>query len=373
VGEGRAGTVERDAALVRGLVDWFGREARRLPWRRRGRASRRDAYETLVSEVMLQQTQVERVAPAFERFVARFPDIGALARAREQSVLAAWNGLGYYRRAKHLHGAARAIVREHGGEAPRSSADLQALPGIGRYTAGAIASIAYDEAASLVDGNVGRVLLRIEGRAGSIADRETERWAWQRADELVKTTDGLGLSVGDFNESLMELGATVCTPRGASCGRCPVRGYCRARAEGKQEEIPSAKPRAKRRALYCASFVVWEGARVLVEQRGEQGLWREMWQAPTVESDAPVDAAAMARELLGADGAEHAGAFTHVTTHRDVHFDVWRASGRVAKGMGAAGSTLRFVTTARARALPMSNAQRRVLFELGAGEKERTR
>ena len=370
MGEERAGTVERDAALVRGLVDWFGREARRLPWRQSGRASRRDAYETLVSEVMLQQTQVDRVVPAFERFMARFPDIGALARAREQSVLSAWNGLGYYRRAKHLHGAARAIVREHGGEPPRAAAALEGLPGIGRYTAGAIASIAYDEAAPLVDGNVGRVLLRIEGRPGSIGQRETERWAWERAGDLVKTAHGAGLSPGDFNESLMELGATVCTPRGAACGRCPVSAHCRARAEGRQEEIPSPKPRAKRRAMYCASVVVWDGGRVLVEQRGVEGLWRGMWQAPTVESDSPVDGAALAGELLGREpDAEWAGTFTHVTTHRDVHFEVWRVP-RGAKATISETATSRFVTAARARRLPMSNAQKRVVFEVGSGGKE---
>jgi adenine-specific DNA glycosylase len=166
-----------------------------------------------------------------------------------------------------------------------------------------------------------------------------------------------------LNESLMELGATVCAPRGAACGRCPVAGLCKARAEGKQEEIPSPKSRARRKALHCVSVVVREGdeggARVLVEQRGAEGLWREMWQAPTLESETPVDGAAFAREVLGDGSARLVGAFGHMTTHRDVRFEVWAGDARAETGRG------RFVSVARARKLPMSSAQQRILFELG--------
>jgi len=190
----------------------------------------RDPYFSLVSELMLQQTQVARVIEKFTEFVGRFPTVEALARADEGGVLAVWSGLGYYRRARHLHRAAREIVARFEGRVPTTVEELMTLPGVGRYTAGAVASMVFGRAEPLVDGNVARVLVRIEGRECSAA--EGVAWAWERAGELVRIAEAPKgqsakrslLGPGVFNEGLMELGAVVCVPRGPRCGVCPVRG-----------------------------------------------------------------------------------------------------------------------------------------------------
>ncbi|MCH8270606.1 MAG: A/G-specific adenine glycosylase [Planctomycetes bacterium] len=354
-----------DVAVARALTTWFRRHGRVLPWRVRGRSSRRDGYRTLVSELMLQQTQVSRVLAHYEAFVARFPDVRTLAHAREQSVLAAWSGLGYYRRAKHLHGAAKMIHHEHQGRVPCDVASLGRLPGVGAYTAGAVASLAFDRPEAIVDGNVSRVLQRLNGRRESAADAGA--WAWAAADALVRSACAVGLSPGDLNEALMELGATVCTPRGPRCGACPVRDRCVARASGSQEDIPLPKPTSPRRRLHCASVVAVDGrGRVLIEQRGPDGLWADMWQAPTLERlDRPPTRSELAEYVLGraADAGmlRRAGGFEHQTTHRRVRFVVYTARS-VPAGDG------RVLKSSRAlSAIPISNAQRKVLAMAGVG------
>ena len=354
-----------DATVARALTAWFHRHGRELPWRVRGRSTRRDPYHTLVSEFMLQQTQVSRVLAYYEAFVARFPDVGTLARAREQSVLAAWSGLGYYRRAKHLHGAAKMIDREHHGRVPRDVESLRQLPGVGAYTAGAVASLAFDRPEAIVDGNVSRVLQRLHGRPESAADANA--WAWAAADALVRSACAVGLSPGDLNESLMELGATVCTPRGPRCGACPVGDRCAARASGSQEDIPLPKRTGLRRRLHCASLVATDGrGRVLIEQRGPGGLWADMWQAPTLErDDRSPTRSELAEYALGraADAGllTRAGGFDHQTTHRRVRFVVYTAR-------GVPASDGRMLKSRRAlSSVPISNAQRKVLGLAGAG------
>jgi A/G-specific adenine glycosylase len=204
----------------------------------------------------------------------------ALAEASEHDVLAMWAGLGYYRRARNLHAAAKTVVEQFGGAMPRDLAQLKQLPGIGPYTAGAIASMAGGERVALVDGNVVRVLLRVEGREGNAGDPATMKWTWQRAEELVLHAH----DAGAFNEALMELGAIVCTPVNPACGACPIREHCRARAEGRQESIPSPKTMVAKTTLHCAAIVITsETGQVLMEQRGESGMWAAMWQVPTLE------------------------------------------------------------------------------------------
>ena len=193
----------RDAAIVRALCGWFRRKARDLPWRRR-----RTGYTALVAEAMLQQTQVARVVERYRAFLRRFPSVRVLAEAREQQVLAEWQGMGYYRRARNLHAAAKMIVRDFGGRVPRTADKLRKLRGVGRYTAASIASIVYGERTPLVDGNVQRVLARLDARPGRAQDPKLVKWAWRRAAELVELVD----SPGSLNEGLMELGAVVCTP-----------------------------------------------------------------------------------------------------------------------------------------------------------------
>ncbi len=357
-----------DARLARRLVDWFRAHARDLPWRRVGPDGRRDPWRVLVSEAMLQQTQVSRVLEKYDDFCARFPTPEKLARAREQSILAAWSGLGYYRRARYLHQAAKRIVREHGGRVPEDPEALRELPGVGRYTAGAVASLAFGRPAPIVDGNIARALLRLEGREGAADDRETMEWAWARAEALVGAAEGLG-EVGAFNEALMELGALVCAPAAPKCLGCPLSEMCRARAEGRQEEIPRAKKRARRRTTHHATVVVTDRRdRLLLERRPETGLWAGMWQAPTIEREEAPASAEDLKALLAEAGVRldlgdaPKERFDHATTHRLVRFAVWRAEAPA--GGEAAGR--RWVGRSAAGRLALANPHRRILLERGA-------
>lgn len=243
----------------RALLRWYDTKRRALPWR-----ESRDPYRIWISEIMLQQTRVAAVIPYYERFLGRFPDVRSLARAHEPAVLAAWSGLGYYRRARHLHAAARMIAR---GEFPRTSDALRELPGIGRYTAAAIASIAFGERCAVVDGNVERVLSRVCARA-------LNGDSWPIAESLVSRT-----RPGDFNQAMMELGATICTPKAPQCGACPVSRFC-----GTRGEHPVSKPVPRKRATLTYALCV-RGDRVLLVQRSkEAGLMPGMWELPQVPS-----------------------------------------------------------------------------------------
>src|SRR5688500_13285875 len=194
-------------AMVRRLTEWYRRTRRDLPWRVPPGA-RPDPYHVLVSEAMLQQTQVATVVPYFRRFIERFPTIADLARADEQDVLRMWQGLGYYTRARNLRAAAQAVVRDFGGELPRDLDSLLRLPGVGRYTAGAVATLAFDEPAAIVDGNVVRVICRLDRFESDPREKATSELIWRRAEQIVPAR-----RAGDFNSALMELGATICTPR----------------------------------------------------------------------------------------------------------------------------------------------------------------
>lgn len=348
-----------DRLLARLLVRWFRAAARDLPWRHAARpdlsASARDPYRSLVSEAMLQQTQVSRVIEKFEPFLARFPSVFDLARASEDDVRAAWSGLGYYRRAALLHRAARAIVDRHDGVVPRTLDELRALPGVGRYTAGAIASIVFHQPAPAVDGNVIRVILRLEGAREPASPRQREARVWARADSLARATD----HPGELNEALMELGATICTPAAPRCDDCPLSRQCRARALGLQRDIPPAKKQAQRLTLYHAVVLVRDArGRTLVEQRPASGLWARMWQAPTIERpDRPATQAELKRTLK-LRTIEPAERFEHATTHRAVRFDVWRATlaPRASPTRGA------WKTADEIAGLALSNPQRRLLL-----------
>lgn len=348
----------RDADIVRLLRAWFAAHARDLPWRAVGADGRRDAYAALVAECMLQQTQVARVLERFAPFIERFPTADALARAPEDDVLAAWAGLGYYRRARMLQGAARAIAERFGGRVPDAAADLRSLPGVGRYTAGAIASIVFGHCEPIVDGNVRRVLARLEARAD--ATPANDDWAWTRAGELVAQA-GAGVGAATFNEGLMELGATVCTPKAPRCGACPLASVCAARAAGSPERFPAPKAPAARRSIWCATLVLTDPAgRLLVEQRPGKGLWASMWQCPTIESpDAPPGAPALAGHAGVPEAAlRPVGAFRHTTTHRDVEFEVYAARVAAARA-GASGR--RWVAPEDLSGVALSNAQHRAI------------
>jgi A/G-specific adenine glycosylase len=261
--------------LAKRLLNWYAHHQRALPWR-----GTTDPYRIWVSEIMLQQTQVETVRPYYARWMAQFPTVEALAAAPQQAVLAAWEGLGYYSRARNLHHAAQVVMAEHGGTLPRTVAALRALPGIGRYTAAAIASIAFGADAAVLDGNVKRVLARVFDVREDVKAPAGEARLWALAESLVPAG-----RAGDYNQALMDLGATICTPRTPACLLCPLRELCAALRLGVQHERPV---RAERRPLperSLAAGVVWKRGRVLIAQRAARGLLGGLWAFPAVELD----------------------------------------------------------------------------------------
>jgi len=298
------------------ILSWYRKHKRDLPWRRT-----RDPYAIWVSEIMLQQTRVETVLPFYERFLRRFPDVRSLARARESQVLAAWSGLGYYRRARNLHAAARAVARDHAGRLPEDRASLLELPGIGDYTASAIASIAFGRAAAAVDGNVIRVLARIGGLSGRRDSTSLRAAVTASAESLAK-----GPRPGDWTQALMELGATICLPREPLCVRCPASRFCVARRGGRPEQFPEAKsdaaPRVERRVV----LVAMSGRRVLLvpDEADERATWTLPY-ARLGASTASQAARGLLSRLVGSAGPspDRAGSFRHRTFSHSLTYEIW--------------------------------------------------
>jgi A/G-specific adenine glycosylase len=257
-------TARQLPGLRRALLTWYDQNRRDLPWR-----NTRDPYRIWVSEIMLQQTRVAAVLLRYESFLRRFPAVSKLAAARQASVLAEWSGLGYYRRARSLHAAAKVIVRERGGEFPKTAEDWRLLPGVGRYTAAAIASIAFDQPVAVLDGNVERVLRRLLGSRGRNAE------SWKAADALLDRA-----RPGDFNQSMMELGAVVCLPSQPRCSECPVRAFCRTRGSA---NLANGKARQQKREV--TYWLTRRADSVLLVQRDEEySLMPGMWELPEVRS-----------------------------------------------------------------------------------------
>lgn len=300
---------------------------------------------------MLQQTQVATVEGYFRRFVAAFPTLGDLALADEQEVLRLWQGLGYYRRARNLHQTAREIIARFDGHVPRDVATLLQLPGIGRYTAGAIASLAYGVRAPILDGNVARVLCRLYCIEDDPRTKQTSERLWDLAGQILPMR-----RVGDFNSALMELGATVCTPRTPSCLTCPVRDHCLAADRGLQDRVP--RPRTRRdvpteRRVVMVVERQRDGRReVAIEQRPPRGRWASLWQFPTFEQASPV---VLARRLeLDAAKPRRLGLIRHLLTHRRYEFDVYAVpAGDRDLADGPAGGR-RWVTDSELDRFPLS-------------------
>jgi A/G-specific adenine glycosylase len=302
------------------LLKWYAHHRRDLPWRPSPdapRGARVDPYHVLVSELMLQQTQVATVIPYYRRFLERFPTVQSLAEADEQDVLRLWQGLGYYSRARNLHRAAKTVVSELKGKFPQNAQLLRELSGVGRYTAGAVASIAFDEPAPIVDGNVARVLARVDQIEKQLDRPEVRDQLWARAEELV-----VGERPGDFNSAMMELGAMVCVPRGPKCLVCPVAKHCEALAAGLQEKLPLPKKRAATPLLRRDVICVTHKGKWLIEQRPAKGRWASMWQFVTVQANGKKPRAA---EVIGCEvkGMKRLGLVTHGLTHRRYEFAVY--------------------------------------------------
>jgi len=314
----------------RALLAWYDKNRRDLPWRipfsRPARGScptTPHPYQVLLSEAMLQQTQVATVIPYFHRFLARFPTLSDLASADQQEVLRLWQGLGYYSRARNLHACAQKVMTDHDGEIPSEVDALLNLPGIGRYTAGAIASLAYDRRAPILDGNVMRVLCRIDQIETDPRERAIQARLWSRAKEILPQR-----RVGDFNSALMELGAMVCTPKNPQCPVCPVNQHCQAAASGIQDRIPIPKkskpiPRHVRYVL-C----IRHSQHFLIEQRPSKGRWGGMWQFKTLQATKPRLTTSQLKAHLGltVSPPRRLGVIRHSLTHRHYEFDAYEAN-----------------------------------------------
>lgn len=350
-------------ALRDALLAWFDASARDLPWRRT-----RDPYAIWVSEIMLQQTRVETVRGYYERFLARFPDAPSLARASEDEVLAAWSGLGYYRRARLLHAGVREVVARYGGRVPEDATARLALPGVGRYTAGAIGSIAFDREEPIVDGNVARVLCRVHAIETPLGRADTEARLWAEAEALAR-----GPRPGALNQALMELGATVCAPARPACDRCPIAARCAAKARAGTDVLPVPRARRAPTAVSMVAVVARTAEGALAMVRGEGSLFGGLWGVPMREGRG----LAAAREALRELGVEARvsprarGELEHVLTHRRLTVRVFVAEHVVALGararavrpedlsaLGTSALTHRVLALAPVRAAARSRAAR---------------
>ncbi|HET9439214.1 MAG TPA: A/G-specific adenine glycosylase [Longimicrobiales bacterium] len=311
------------------LLAFYDAQHRKLPWR-----ASNDPYRVLVSEFMLQQTRVETVIPYFQRWLARFPDVDALADAQPNEVLKHWEGLGYYSRARNLQRAAQMVREQHNGAVPSNYAELKALPGVGDYTAAAVASISYAAPHAAVDGNVKRVLSRLldlelpslpqlQKHASTLLDRRRP---------------------GDFNQAMMELGATICTPRAPACTICPVKRLCRARRNNTVALRPAAKPKTALPHEQTNTLVAVHDGQTLVVQRPEIGLLAGLWEFPSVDNVA---------------GCAHIGDVMHTFTHKRITYKVYVTGGR-ARAPAPALARARWIPFSQLNQLAMPTAQRRV-------------
>jgi len=346
---------------ARRLLGWFAANARDLPWRKI-----RDPYPVLVSEVMLQQTRVETVIPAFLRWMDRFPDIPSLAEAGHEEVLKAWEGLGYYARALNLHRAARLILERHGGQLPREDEKLLALPGVGRYTAGAVLSLAFDLPRAAIDGNVERVLCRLLDVETPAKDRRSQARFETFIRELMAEN-----SPRQVTEALMELGALVCLPGNPRCSDCPFEEDCLARQRKTVSERPVPRKRTPSQAIQAAVAVLTDGRRVFLQKRPPSGLMANLWEFPggkLEEGETPYQA--LKRELfeelgIRIRGGRKAGTLRHSYTRFTVTLHVFFVQvadvSKLLPPGALEGRPAGWFTPREARSLPMPAANAKIL------------
>jgi A/G-specific adenine glycosylase len=346
--------------LARLLLDWYERSARRLPWR-----GIQDAYATWVSEIMLQQTRVETVVPYYQRWMALFPTVQALAAAPEQGVLKAWEGLGYYSRARNMHKTARLVVERFGGQFPEDPGALRSLPGIGPYSAGAIASIAYGVDAAALDGNIRRVLARIFDVSIPARSPEGEARLWSLAADNLPAG-----RAGDYNQALMDLGASVCTPRTPACLICPVMSLCLARERGVQELRPVLARKAPIPHYVVTAAILSREGRLLIARRPEKGLLGGLWEFPGGKLQEGEDLPACLRreidEELGVQIAvgDEFGVYRHAYTHFRVTLHAFCCTLIDGEPRPIQASQLTWVTVDELKAYPMGKIDRQISLEL---------
>ena len=338
--------MDRDA-----LLNWYDENKRDLPWRRT-----RDPYSIWVSEIMCQQTRVETVIPYYEKFLARFPTAAALADADEDDVMSMWSGLGYYRRARLLQKGAREVVVSYGGEVPEGRDERLKLPGIGRYTAGAIGSIAWEKEEGVVDGNVMRVFARHFGIATPLGAKETDKRMWKEADALVR-----GPRPGDLNQAIMELGARVCRPRSPTCLLCPIAEGCVAKREGTQDTLPVPKKKKPPKRVNVATVVACRRKRsevLLVKQ--ERALFGGLYMTPALAvEDAKVEESHGRAALAPFGSARIVSSATveHVLSHRVMSVSIFLAT----HGRAKASSLGRFVPLSELHTVGVATLTKKIL------------
>ena len=349
---GRKASGSAEAAIRRALLRWFRRHARSLPWRKS-----RDPYAVWVSEVMLQQTQVATVIPYFTRFLEAFPTLSALARAPLDSVLRVWSGLGYYRRVRHLHRAAKELVSKFGGAFPRDYRRLCSLPGIGDYTGRAILSIAFNQPYAVLDGNVARVLARLGALRGNLHRPSFRRAVESRLELLISRR-----RPGDFNQSMMELGQTLCLPRAPRCPVCPVRKWCSAYGLGNPGLYPEPRPKRASEFHELAAAIIRRGRRVAMVRGLADGLLDDLWNFPSAFGSSRDAALAGLGDKLASVGISsvadsHAVAeLHHRITYRSIHVLVYPAEVSSARRNGL----LRWLPIASLPQAPISQLARKI-------------
>jgi A/G-specific adenine glycosylase len=342
------------------ILDWYSDNARELPWR-----DDPDPYVVWVSEIMLQQTRVETVIPYFQRWMRRFPTVSILANALQQEVLNLWEGLGYYSRARNLHRAAKIVLEEFNGEIPQDLKTLTNLPGIGRYTAAAITSIAFGKDEPALDGNIRRVLSRVFNITDPARSTTGEQRLWALASEHLPSG-----RAGDFNQALMDLGATICIPKKPDCPNCPVSAICQAKALGVQDERPIPKPKTTIPHHTVTAAVILRGEKVMIVQRPQNGLLGGLWEFPGGKLEPGEDLPACLRreicEELGVEiqvGAPF-GIYKHAYTHFRVTLHAYLCTLNGDQPHLKEHSDLRWVAFTELNAFPMGKIDRQIANKL---------
>jgi A/G-specific adenine glycosylase len=346
------------ARFRRRLLTWYGRHARELPWRRN-----RDPYRVWISEIMLQQTTVAAVKPYFERFLTALPTIESLAAADEDDVLRLWEGLGYYRRARHLHRAAKMIAAEHDGRFPREADAVRRLPGIGRYTAGAILSIAFDARAPILEANTVRLLSRLLAYRGDTGRASAQRLLWQAAETLLPAR-----GAGRFNQALMELGSQICRPREPDCPKCPVMSLCPTHRDGLHDLIPAPRAKPRIEQVREAMVIIRRRGRVLLVRRGEGERWAGYWDFPRIACDCAdvvpkaAELTAKVRDKLGIDIANprHLTTLRHTVTRFRITLECFEANVAAMNVPYKATSEIKWLRPSELAGYPLPSTGRRL-------------